>query len=95
MSERVAAHACEQDTVTSNRLAPTPAGVVYLLVVVAVAATWPAWRALGQLWVESADYQHGFVVCAAVIYWLVRLRAQIDATQTSSVPAAWRTTHRP
>ncbi len=88
MSERVAAHACEQGTVTSNRLAPTPSGVVYLLVVVAVAATWPAWRALGQLWVESADYQHGLVVCAAVIYWLVRLRGQIDATQTSAVPAA-------
>jgi EpsI family protein len=53
-----------------------------------VAATWPAWRALGRLWVESADYQHGFVVAAALIFWLLRLRPQIDATQVRAVPAS-------
>jgi EpsI family protein len=75
------------ETLASSRLVPTPSGIVYLLVIVAVAATWPSWRALGQLWVESADYQHGFVVCAAVVYWLVRLRTRMDATAARAVPA--------
>jgi EpsI family protein len=84
----VAAQTGEQVTLPSNRLAPTPAGIVYVLVVMCVAATWPAWRALGRLWVESADYQHGFVLAAALIYWLLRLRPRIDATQVHAVPAA-------
>jgi EpsI family protein len=88
VSEGVAAHTPDTSALTSSKLTPTPSGIVYLLVVVAVAATWPSWRALGQLWVESADYQHGFVVCAALLYWLVRLRPQIDTTPTRAVPAA-------
>lgn len=62
--------------------------VVYGVLIAGILALFPTWVALGKLWIESADYQHGFLVAAIAIYWLVQIRGDIDAAEVAPLRLA-------
>jgi exosortase A len=78
----MAADAAQLDRRLGRRavLAARPSYLLYGVLIAGIVALFPTWFALGKLWRESADYQHGFLLAAIVVYWLVQLRGRIDTT---------------
>jgi EpsI family protein len=82
----MAAHVEDLERAAAHRLAFTPFVVACLLLIVGVVGLWPSWRALGQLWLASADYQHGFIVAGVSIVWALRSRRVIDTVRSRPMP---------
>ena len=82
----MAAHVEEFERTTAQRLAFTPFVVTCLLLIVGVVGLWPSWRALGKLWLASADYKHGFIVAGISIVWTLRSRRVIDGVHARPMP---------
>ena len=60
------------------------------MVAAAVAAIWPTWPPLVQVWRDTADYNHGPLVAVISVAWLVRSAFKISAgsREASWLPAA-------
>ena len=55
------------------------------VVTIAVALLFsPTLKSLGQVWLESADYQHGFIVALLSIWLLVRSRSELHIAKIES-----------
>lgn len=46
---------------------------VVVVAVIAVAALWPSAVSLWEIWVSVHDYQHGYIIAAVAVAWLVRV----------------------
>lgn len=75
---------------TGGRLAAyvlRPSTIGFTALVVALLAVWPAAQSLGRFWTEILDYEHGWLIAATSIGWLLWLRARLDGEAVQ--PALW------
>lgn len=66
----------------------TPAVIVWVLLLIGVAALWPTLSELARIWQTMFDYRHGYLVAGVAIIWLLKLRRQIDVCPVRPTPIA-------
>jgi EpsI family protein len=75
-------------TLNESLRAPKTALLVGVLVIVALAAYWPASAGLWRYWIDQPSLGgHGTLVAALAVWLLIRSRSRIDAAATR--PAPW------
>jgi len=64
---------------------PTSA-IVYTTIAVGLVAMWPSAISLARYWEQIPDYEHGFIIAAISLAWLLLRRHQIDAQAVEPRP---------
>jgi exosortase len=71
-----------------HRSACAPGWMLSATVGVGAAGLWPALRALAHTWATMYDYEHGFLIAAVAVGWLVYSYRLVNAQSVRAVPKA-------
>jgi len=80
LPEGVAQPASQRFTLTLNI-------ALWLIVIGTIGVMFPTLGALGKLWLDTTDYEHGFVLAAASLWLLFRVRERVAVAPVRPLPA--------
>jgi EpsI family protein len=66
---------------------PSAQVLVWLLIALGVAALWPSVAALARVWGTMADYNHGALIAAISVVWLLQVGGRIQGADVRPTPA--------